>query len=274
MRIDRISIFLAAVVGVGVLASLDARAAGGGGLESAQINLSDTGSLRRGAKYYMNYCAGCHSLSYVRYGRLARDLELTDEQMLENLVFASDPVNPADKVKIGSTIDIAMRAEDGEAWFGKTPPDLTMTARYKHGGPDWIYTFLKSFYVDPSRPVGWNNKLFAGASMPHVLWELQGIQHLVADHSGSGHAGSDGGSGSAGAGPTSSGGTALKLVTPGRLSAEEYNQVIRDLSNFLTYAAEPAALQRERWGVWVMLYLLLLCGVLYLLKQEYWRDIH
>lgn len=223
-------------------------------------NISDQASLQRGARLYFNYCGSCHSLQYVRYSRLAKDLGLTDAQVMKNLNFTGG--------KIGDTINAAMPAGLGpdavgaEDWFGKAPPDLSLIARARLGGADYVYTYLMSFYADPTRPSGWNNTLFPNASMPHVLWERQGIQTLrpPEEHEGAaeGHA----------AGPS------FDLAKPGTRSAEEYKQDARDITAFLQYVGEPAALDREKYGIWVLLYLLLFTGVAYLLKHEYWKDVH
>lgn len=222
-------------------------------------NISDQASLQRGAGLYFQYCASCHSLQYMRYSRLARDLGLTEAQVMTHLNHTG--------AKFGDTIRATMPAgigDDaigGEDWFGKAPPDLSLTARARNDGPNWIYSYLLSFYPDPTRPSGWNNTVFPNASMPHVLWERQGIQTLrpaaegEADH---GH-------------PKP---PVFDLQTPGTRSPDEYRQDARDIAAFLEYVGEPAALERERYGVWVLLYLLLFSGVAWLLKHEYWKDVH
>ena len=181
----------------------------------------------------------------MRYNRLAEDLELDEELVMENLVFAD--------VKIGDTMTVAMRADDAAAWLGKTPPDLSLVSRSR--GSDWLYTYLLTFYQDPSG--GWNNLTFPNASMPHVLWPLQGIQkpvyathdgHEVIDH--------------------------LTLAKPGIESPEEYEDTVRDVVTFLKYLGEPAEVKRKNTGVWVLLYLALFALVSYALKAEYWRDVH
>ena len=149
-------------------------------------------------------------------------------------------------------------AEQGQAWFGKAPPDLSLAARARASGPDWVYTYLKSFYVDETRPIGWNNTLFPGVSMPNALWELQGIQRPVY---GEGH-GADAHV------------EKLELATPGRMDAREFDQAARDIAAFLQYVAEPAAMKREAVGVWVVLFLAFFTFIAYLLKLEYWRDVH
>jgi ubiquinol-cytochrome c reductase cytochrome c1 subunit len=237
---SRIPALLAAAVLLVVPAL--ASAAGKVALENAPIDLQDKASLQRGAGLFMNYCAACHSLQYMRYSRLAEDLELTPEQV-EQFLIKGD-------AKIGDLMKTGLAKGDGQAWFGKAPPDLSTTARGKIGQEDWIYTFLKSFYVDETRPMGWNNTVLSGASMPNVLWELQGIQRKTED------------------------GFVIQEHERGRLSAAEYDRAITDLSAFLTYVGEPARLQRESLGVWVILFLAFFTLMAWLLKKEYWRDIH
>ena len=225
-------------------------AAGGTTLEHSGTDLGDRASLQRGAGLFMNYCSGCHSLSMQRYSRLGEDLGLSEEQV-ERFLIRGD-------AKVGEPINTGIAAGDGNAWFGKAAPDLSLVARAKLGGPDWVYSYLKGFYVDESRPLGWNNTVFPGASMPHVLWELQGIQRPVydVDADGQSHL------------------VRLELVKPGRMSPAEYDRTARDISAFLQYVAEPAALKRESVGAWVLLFLAVFTFVAWLLKAEYWRDVH
>lgn len=219
-------------------------------LEHSGTDLNDKASLQRGAGLFMNYCAGCHALSLHRYSRIASDLDLPPELVEQHLV----PPQAA----IGETIQTGIEAGDGEAWFGKSAPDLSLVSRAKAGGADWVYSYIKGFYVDEARPMGWNNKIFPGASMPNVLWELQGIQRPVYDQ------GEDGQ-------PHLS---RLELASPGRQSPEEFDRTARDISAFLQYVAEPAAMKRHSVGVWVILFLAFFTFVAYLLKMEYWRDVH
>ena len=238
-----------AVFASGLLISFSASAAGGGATLQAGNDLSDRASLQRGAQLYMNYCAGCHSLKYMRYSRMAEDLGLTEDEVMKNLNFTG--------AKFGEQVQVSMPAAGGEKWFGKMPPDLSVISRVR--GSDWIYTYLKSFYLDESRPLGWNNQLFPNASMPNPLWELQGLQHAEfgePDETGTRHP------------------ERLVVSGPGRLSAVEFDQTVRDITNFLEYAGEPAALKRQAMGVWVILFLVLLTFLGYLLKQEYWSDVH
>lgn len=236
----------------GLLVSASVFAAGGQeGLEPANTQVANKAMLQRGAAMYMNYCAGCHSLKYLRYSRLASDLGLSEEQVMPNLAFS-------DTAKFGDTIETALSAADGTAFFGKAPPDLSLSARSR--GVDWLYTYLKSFYVDPTSATGWNNTVLANASMPHVLWELQGSQ---AAHYAE--------SGEPGASPHVE---SLELAKPGLLSPAEYDSAVRDLVSFMQYAAEPAVLKRQAVGVWVLFYLALFTFIAWLLKQEYWKDVH
>lgn len=227
------------------LFSAPAFAAGGGALEHANVNIRDKAAIQRGSKLFVNYCLSCHAASYMRYNRLAEDLDLEEDLVMENLVFAD--------VKIGETMTVAMLDEDAEAWLGKVPPDLSLISRSR--GADWLYTYFLTFYQDASG--GWNNLALPNASMPHVLWPLQGIQkpiyathdgHEVIDH--------------------------LVLAKPGIESPEEYEDTVRDLVTFLEYLGEPAEVKRKNIGVWVLLFLTLFALVSYALKAEYWRDVH
>lgn len=212
-------------------------------------DLGDRASLQRGAGLYMNYCSGCHSLKYLRYSRLGEDLHLSERQVRENLDFAG--------AAAGGPIVSAMPPEQAAGWFGKAPPDLSLVARVR--GEDWIYTYLKSFYADPAQPLGWNNAVFANAAMPNVLWSLQGVQQPVA-----GRAGVPGGE------PPVVG---LKLVQAGTQSPAEFDRSVRDITNFLAYAAEPAALQRRRYGPWVVAFLLAFTALAWRLKRAWWKDV-
>ncbi len=232
-----------------VLAASSVHAAGGDHLEPAGVNIKDIAALQRGAKVFVNYCLSCHSANYMRYNRLSEDLGLSEEVVMENLVFA--------EVKIGDTMSIAMHADDAERWFGKTPPDLSVRGRSR--GADWLYAYLRSFYQDESGH--WNNRVLPNASMPHVLWRLQGIQTPVFTKSSEEEPGVieiD----------------HLVLTTPGILTPDEYDNTVRDLVTYLEYMGEPAKLKRKKIGVWVILFLVVFAFLAYLLKAEYWRDIH
>ena len=217
-------------------------------LAEANTHINDQASLQRGATLFMNYCSGCHSLQYQRYSRLGADLGLTEDEVTKNFIFTG--------AKPGEHINVSMNPADATAWFGKAPPDLSLEGRAR--GPDWIYTYLKSFYVDEARPMGWNNKLLPGASMPNVLWQLQGLQRPVMGKGADGQPAVE----------------SLVLAEKGSLDPEQYDQAARDISAFLQYVGEPAAMQRETYGVWVILFLVVFSLLAYLLKHEYWRDVH
>ncbi len=234
------------VLGLAVSTPLFA-AEGGVHLEQAGTDLTDRASLQRGAQLFMNYCSGCHSLKYVRYSRMADDLGLTEDEVQKNLNFTG--------AKYGETIEASMPPESAD-WFGKQPPDLSLIARVR--GSDWIYTYLKSFYLDESRPVGWNNTVLPNVSMPNPLWQLQGLQHAEFGK------------------PTATGErpvTGLKVTQDGTLDGAGFDRAARDITAFLEYAGEPAALKRQSMGVWVILFLALLTFLAWLLKKEYWRDV-
>ena len=232
-----------------VAATGAAQAEEGGGLLPANTKVGNIASLQRGARLYFNYCSGCHSIKYQSYSRLADDLKLAPDEVLKNFAFTG--------AKIGDQIVANMPADHAQEWFGKAPPDLSLEARAK--GPDWIYTYLKSFYLDPSRPVGWNNTVFPGASMPNVLWELQGLQRA---HYAEAKPGDE---------PAVE---KLELASKGSQSGEEFDQTARDITAFLQYVGEPAALKREAVGVWAILYLAFFTFLAWLLNKEYWKDVH
>ena len=242
--------FLTAVLLLPVASSTLSAAGAAGGLEHSGVNINDAASLQRGAKLYVNYCLGCHSIAYMRYNRLAEDLGLTEEQVMQNLVTTD--------AKFGETMSISMDPDHAKAWFGKTPPDLSLIGRSR--GADWIYAYLRGFYQDETG--SWNNTMLPNASMPHVLWQLQGVQTPVyrqeTDVSGMTHDVID----------------HFELTKAGSQSADEYRQTARDIAAFLDYAGEPAKLKRKGIGVWVILFLALFTLVAYLLKAEYWRDVH
>ena len=235
---------LAAVSFAGV-----AHAAEEGGMEPQNIRVDDIASLQRGSRLFFNYCSGCHSLQYMRYSRIAEDLKLDEKEVQASLIFTG--------AKIGDKATNQMPPALAATWFGKAPPDLSLEARAK--GSDWIYHYLKSFYLDPSRPVGWNNTVFPNASMPNALWELQGLQVAVKHPAEAGH---------------EAGIEKLQIKTPGSQTPEQYDRTVRDITAFLTYVGEPAALKRQSMGVWVLLYLAFFTFIAYLLKHEFWKDVH
>lgn len=205
----------------------------------APIVRSDYASLQRGAAAFINYCSGCHSAQYVRYGRLSEDLGITDDMVQQHLIWTD--------AGLGDGILTAMRADDAKAWFSDAaPPDLSLSARLR--GADWLYAYLRGFYRDDTRAIGWNNTIFANASMPHVLASLQGEQRLADD------------------------GT-LTLARAGRMSPAEYDTFVLDLVNFMDYMADPSQPARHRTGYIILAVLLALLIFTYFLYQEYWRDI-
>lgn len=208
-------------------------------------------SMQRGAQLFVNYCLNCHPAAFMRFNRL-QDLGLTDEQIKQNLLFTAD--------KVGSLMTVAMSRKDAGEWFGAPPPDLTLVARVR--GPDWLYTYLRTFYRDESKPSGWNNIAFPNVGMPHVLWQLQGTQAKVEEKAQGGHG--------EGHGPVK-----LVLEEAGTLSKTEYDLAVRDLVNYLVYMGEPAQDHRVRIGIVVILFLVVvLLPVTYALKKEFWKDVH
>jgi len=205
-----------------VVLSLNGLAAGKVSLDHADTDIMDRASLQNGAKLFMNYCSGCHAISFMRYNRIGSDLGLSDELVKQNLMFAGN--------KPGETMVTAMPEDAASKWFGGVPPDLSLVARSK--GTDWIYTYLRSFYEDESRIFGVNNKVLANASMPDALWSLKDTQ-----------------------------------------SETEFDNSVRDITNFLDYVGEPAKLIRLQLGKWVLLFLGVLFILVYMLKKEYWKDV-
>ena len=234
-----------------LLTPLTVMAAGHGPkLQDADVDLKDQASMQRGAKYFVNYCQGCHSLQYMRYKRMAQDLGIPEDELRENLLFGD--AKPADMMTN------ALKPADGEAWFGTEIPDLTLVTRWR--SPDWLYSYLKSYYVDDSRPYGVNNLVFPDVGMPHPFAHLQGVQAPV--YAG-GHGEEDGGHV-----------IGVKLVEPGQLTPAEYDVMVRDLTNFLTYVGEPYKLERRQLGLYVLLFLGLMFILAVYMKREFWKDVH
>ena len=235
-------------------------------MQTVELNPQDKPSLQRGARLYVNYCLGCHSLQYQRYERTADDLEIPHDIALKELIFTGQ--------KIGELMVNSM-PDESKNWFGAPPPDLTLVSRLR--GPEWIYNYLKTFYVDESRPFGVNNMVFPNVGMPHVLLDLQGIQRSVCKqvpiHTEDGWEKRD---------PLEPGKALterkcgqLELVEgSGAYSSEEYDQAVKDIVTFLDYVGEPARSDRKRIGVYVILFLILLSVFTYLLNREYWKDVH
>jgi ubiquinol-cytochrome c reductase cytochrome c1 subunit len=214
-------------------------------------------SVQRGARTYMNYCSGCHSLKYLRYNRIARDLGIP-EQLLPNLMFTGDKPGEVVKSSMPGPSGNPAAPSASEQWFGRAPPDLTLTARER--GADWVYSYLMTFYLAPGRPTGVDNLMLPGASMPHVLGDLQGYQAYEKPAEGEGHGGH--------AKPK------LDLAVPGSLSPEDYKELVGDLVNFMVYAAEPGRNDRIALGPWVLMFTVIFGILAWLLKVEYWKDVH
>ena len=224
-------------------------------LDRAPIDPLDEISLQRGARTFVNYCLNCHSASYMRYNRL-RDLSLTEQQIRDNLIFTG--------VKVGDLMKSAMDPKDSKEWFGTPPPDLTVITRSRSSGAgpgsDWLYTYMRSFYRDSSRPTGWNNLVYPNVAMPHVLWELQGEQVLRnARVQVPGYMKTV---------------QELTLAKPGLMKPVEYDQLVADLVNYMTYMAEPERHDRVRYGLYALIVFSVLIGLAYALKKEYWKDVH
>lgn len=228
-------------------------AAGGGGshMEPADIDLDNVASLQRGARNFMNYCSGCHSAEYVRFSTIGKTLDLSEEQLMDNLMFNAD--------KTFETIQAAMPANDAARWYGKAPPDLSLMARAR--GADYVYNFLKGFYVSETSPTGVDNLVLAGTSMPHVLWELQGYQAANFDH----HENEDG--------SVTTTFEGFEPLSAGSMDAEEYDDFVRDTVNFLAYIAEPIRSERRKLGVWVIMFLIFFFILSTQLKKQIWKDV-
>lgn len=255
-----------------LFAALPGIALAGGGegatLDAVKVDLNDQASLQRGARLFMNYCLSCHSASYMRYNRMAADLGIPEDMMVKNMEFIPDLKGD---FKAGALMKSNMSPEVAKAAFNTVPPDLSLVGRSR--GPEWFYTYMRSFYRDESRPSGWNNIVFPNVSMPHVLVELQGQQRAVYrtekhdvevmekgkkvkkvdeekvfDH--------------------------FELEKPGSMSTEQFDGAMRDLTNFMVYLAEPAKLVRYRIGIVVLVFLAIFMVIAYLLKKEYWKDVH
>jgi ubiquinol-cytochrome c reductase cytochrome c1 subunit len=272
------------LIAVLLLAPAIALASAGLKLERAPVNTSDLPSLQRGAQVFVNYCLSCHSAAYMRYNRLT-DLGLTEQQIKDNLMLAAD--------KVGEAMQVAMRAKDAAQWFGAPPPDLTVIARSR--GADWLYTYLRSFYPDNSRPLGWNNIAFPNVGMPHVLYAVQGTRPLTVvevtqtrdDKTGAvtGYQRQTSVYDLSGtrtnklerlAGSNHHASVEYRWGEPvgGQLGVPQYDELVADLVNYLVYMGEPSGDARVRYGIYAMLFLVLLIAVTYGLKRAYWKDVH
>jgi ubiquinol-cytochrome c reductase cytochrome c1 subunit len=258
-------------------------AAEGAKLQPAPVNLNDMVSLQRGARIFVNYCLNCHSAAYMRFNRL-RDLGLTEDQIRENLIFTG--------VKVGSPMTVAMVKRDADEWFNIPTPDITVVARSRSSeagsGSDWLYSYLRGFYRDDSRPTGWNNLVYENSSMPHILWQQDG-QHQVKTQEFPSHHEAQAALLQVGSvarvdemtSRDASGNESKRYVlkslqrgSGGTLTAVEYDQMVADLVNYMTYMAEPARLQRHEVGIFALLLLGVWFVPAYLLKKEYWKDVH
>jgi ubiquinol-cytochrome c reductase cytochrome c1 subunit len=223
--------------------------------DKAPNNLNDLPALQHGAKLFVNYCLNCHSAAFVRYNRL-QDIGLSEKQIKDNLLFTTD--------KVGETMKAAIDPRQAKDWFGANPPDLTLVARSRSGhggtGADYLYTYMRTFYRDPSRPTGWNNLVFPNVGMPHVLWELQGEREPQYDtREEHGH--------------EIKVFTGWKQVSPGTMSPLEYEQAIGDLVGYLQWMSEPAQNSRVRVGVWVLIFLGVLTFIAWRLNAAFWKDV-
>lgn len=244
------------------LVPVTAMAAGGASVPySMEPDLEDKASLQNGMKLYVNYCMGCHSLEHQRFARAAEDLDIPQDLVEENLIFASD-------LAFNDQMHIAMSEEDGEAWFGAPPPDLTLESRLR--GTDWIYSYLLSFYKDPSTGTGVNNAVFDLVAMPNVLEPLQGVQEKVCAET---DQPVDGAELDPLTGKYQSCET-LQITQPGEMEPAEFEEAVYDLTNFLAYVGEPSKLQAQSLGPKVLIFIFIFGVISYLLKREYWRDVH
>ena len=233
--------------------TLPAMAAGAGAeLAKSGIDPDNINSLQRGAANFMNYCSGCHSAQYVRYNTIGRDLDLSEEMLIENLMFNAE--------NTFETIQTSMPAEDAARWYGKAPPDLSLMARSK--GADYVYNFLKGFYVSDESPTGVDNLVLRGTSMPHVLWELQGYQAAHFEN----HNNEDG--------SVTTTFEGFEQLTAGKMDSEDYDDFVRDTVNFLAYIAEPIRSDRRKIGVWVLMFLIFFYIVAHMLKKQIWKDVN
>ncbi len=244
---------MASILALGtVFMAVEAIAAGGGAeLEPAKIEPGNISSLQRGARNFMNYCSGCHSAQYVRYNTIGKYLELSEEQLIDNLMFNAD--------KTFETIQSSMPSDDAKRWYGVAPPDLSLTARAK--GVDYVYNFLKGFYVEAESPTGVDNLVLAGTSMPHVLWELQGYQAANFSH----HENEDG--------SVTTTFEGFEVLSAGAMDADDYDEFVRDTVNFLAYISEPIRSDRRKLGVWVLMFLIFFYILASMLKKQIWKDV-
>jgi ubiquinol-cytochrome c reductase cytochrome c1 subunit len=255
MRTNKLSVIGAAalLLGAGTAFAAEHHA---GWERPAGNEVANLPSLQRGARNFMAYCSGCHSLKYVRYSRIGTDLKISDAALAQFLVRPGD--KPTDYIKA------PMPAADAAEWFGKQPPDLSLVARSR--GPDWIFNFLTTFYADPaSRQTGVNNLQLPGTAMPHILASVQGVQQAVwKDEESSGPDGKP---------VTTKVFEKFEPGVAGSMTSAQYDEFARDIVNFLQYVGDPSQLERQGLGIWVVLFLLMFTGIAYMLKKEYWKDV-
>ncbi len=254
-----VSLLTALSLGAGLVSGANAAAGGIDWDKFPKEKMSDMAALQNGAKLFVNYCLNCHAAAFMRYNRL-RDIGLTEEQIKSNLLFAGD--------KVGETMKVSLDPKQAKEWFGAVPPDLTVIARSradasKGSGADYLYTYLRTYYADDSKATGWNNLAFPSVGMPHVLWELQGVRSAkyaeeVDPHDATKKIHVFKG---------------FEQVTPGKLSASEYDNAVADLVAYLQWMGEPAQAQRFRLGVWVLLFLSVFTVIAWRLNAAFWKDI-
>jgi len=225
-------------------------------LDHSPERTNDLAALQHGAKLFVNYCLNCHAASSMRYNRL-RDIGLTEDQIKANLLFTTD--------KVGGLMTVAMTPKDGKEWFGAAPPDLSVIARAMASesgtGPDWLYTYMRTFYKDDSRPTGWNNMVFPNVGMPHVFWELQGTQNAVYTDEKDAE------------GKVEHKFDHFEMIKPGKLSKLEYDTSVADLVGYLEWMGEPTQGLRHQLGVWVLLFLGVLVVLTWRLNASYWKEV-
>ena len=226
-------------------------------LDTAPIDIYDKDSIKRGAKSFADYCFSCHSAKFMRFNRIAKDTGMSEEEVRDMMIFTRNSKGKA--TKIGDLMTVSMTEDYAKSTFGTAVPDLTLTARAR--GADWLYTYLRTFYADDYRPTGMNNIAFPDVGMPHVLSELQGIQkpvYVTEDHDGVSVERIEG----------------FETVQAGTMTTEEYDAFVADLVNFMVYIAEPVQTERRDMGVYVLIFLAIFFVFAYLLKKEYWKDVH
>ncbi len=218
--------------------------------DNISVDWNDKASMQRGAQLFSNYCLSCHQAAYSRYNRVGKDLGISDELVSENLIFTTNKYG--EKTKVGELMKTTMTKEYAEAAFGTAPPDLSLVARSR--GTHWLYNYLRGFYLDDTRPLGVNNGVFPNVGMPHVLAGLEGLKKAKLDEHGVV--------------------VGFEQVSQGTMTTEEYDQAARDLVAFLDYLAEPYKQTRQNVGTGVLIFLFVLLILSYLLKKEYWKDVH